>query len=206
MNDRRVPEADVDRGVLRHAVQRAVERRDAVLLRRLRPGLHVRLIDLYEVGARGVQVEDLFVDRGRVGQKWLTAQAAQPATIAELQALIDAFLDTYNTHRPHRSLPHRATPATAYAARPKATPGNREGDSHDRLRSDRVDNTGKVTLRHAGRLYSIGVGRTHTRTGVLMLVHDLDIRIIDAATGELLRQLVLDPTKRYQGIGHHERH
>jgi hypothetical protein len=32
-------------------------------------------------------------------------------------------------------------------------------------------------------------------------VHDLHIRIANAATGELLRQLVLDPTKRYQGTG-----
>ena len=34
-----------------------------------------------------------------------------------------------------------------------------------------------------------------------MLVQDLDIRIIDAATGELLRELILDPTKRYQPTG-----
>jgi hypothetical protein len=37
--------------------------------------------------------------------------------------------------------------------------------------------------------------------GSLILVHGLDIRIIDAATGELLRELVLDPTKRYQATG-----
>ncbi len=36
-----------------------------------------------------------------------------------------------------------------------------------------------------------------------MIIHiqDLDIRIVDAATGELLRELVLDPTKRYQPNG-----
>lgn len=56
-------------------------------------------------------------------------------------------------------------------------------------------------LRHGGRLYSIGVGRTHTRTRVLILVEDLDIRIVNAATGELLRELVLDTTKRYQALG-----
>jgi hypothetical protein len=31
-----------------------------------------------------------------------------------------------------------------------------------------------------------------------MLVQDLNIRIINAATGELLRQLTLDPTRDYQ--------
>lgn len=31
------------------------------------------------------------------------------------------------------------------------------------------------------------VSRTHTGTRVIVLVQDLDIRIVDAATGELLR-------------------
>jgi transposase InsO family protein len=134
-------------------------------------------------------------------KNWLRAQPDQPDTVEELQLLLDRFADLYNQHRPHRSLPHRATPATAYQARPKATPGDRTADTHTRVRTDRVDTGGKITLRHAGRLHSIGIGRTHARTRVLILVHDLDIRIIDAATGELLRNLVLDPTKRYQGTG-----
>jgi transposase InsO family protein len=134
-------------------------------------------------------------------KKWLKAQRVQPTTLAELQSLIDAFVDYYNRHRPHRSLEHRATPATAYTARPKAVPGDRSADSHDRVRTDRVDTAGKVTLRHGGRLYSIGIGRTHARTRVLLLVQDLQIRILDASTGELLRELVLDPTKRYQPTG-----
>jgi hypothetical protein len=33
---------------------------------------------------------------------------------------------------------------------------------------------------------------------VLVLIQDLHIRIINAATGELLRQLTLDPTRDYQ--------
>jgi hypothetical protein len=78
---------------------------------------------------------------------------------------------------------------------PRPPPGDRDQDTHDRLRHDRVDKSGKITLRHGGRLYSIGIGRTHARTRVLILVQDLDIRIIDAATGELIRELTLDPTK-----------
>ena len=107
-------------------------------------------------------------------KKWLAAQHPQPATLAELQALLDAFTSRYNTRRPHRSLPHQATPATAYTARPKATPGNRAADTHDRVRADTVGTTGTVTLRHHGRLYHIGVGRTHARTHILLLVQDLD--------------------------------
>jgi hypothetical protein len=135
-------------------------------------------------------------------KKWLTAQPGQPTTLPELQALIDGFVAQYNHRRPHRSLPHRTTPAVAYLARPKATPTtNRDADTHDRVRRDRVDTTGVVTLRHAGRLHHIGIGRTHARTHILLLVQDLDIRIINAATGELLRELTLDPTRDYQPTG-----
>jgi len=55
-------------------------------------------------------------------KKWLRARRQQPATIPELQALLEEFAEVYNQLRPHRSPPHRATPATAYTARPKATP------------------------------------------------------------------------------------
>ena len=81
-------------------------------------------------------------------KNWLRAQEPQPTTIAELQALIDRFVDEYNHRRPHRSLPHRATPATVYTSRPKATPGDRTDDTHDRVRRDRVDTSGKITLRY----------------------------------------------------------
>ena len=63
-------------------------------------------------------------------KKWLRAQPVQPSTIAELQALLDLFTDEYNHRRPHRSLPHRATPATLYDSMPKAAarPGHRPRD------------------------------------------------------------------------------
>ena len=132
-------------------------------------------------------------------KKWLRAQPKQPQTIAELQALLDAFVEVYNHHRPHRSLPHQATPATIYTARPKATPtADRSTDSHDRIRVDRVDKSGTVTLRVAGRLRHIGVGRAHKGTHVILLVHDNDVRAIDAATGELLRELTINPALDYQ--------
>jgi len=52
-----------------------------------------------------------------------------------------------------------------------------------------------------GKLRHIGVGRTHARTHIIMLVHDLHVRIINAATGELLRELVIDLTQDYQPTG-----
>ncbi len=132
-------------------------------------------------------------------KKWLTAQPTQPATIAQLQTLLDTFTVEYNQHRPHRSLPHKATPAARYTQLPKAAPPDRtSANTHHRIRRDKVDKTGRVTLRHAGRLHHIGLGRTHTGTLVTMLIADLDITIINTTTGEIIRELTLDPTKDYQ--------
>src|SRR5487761_302343 len=56
-------------------------------------------------------------------KNWLRAQPDQPATLADLQTLLDAFAGIYNTQRPHRSLtgaaPPRQTPTTPV---PKPSP------------------------------------------------------------------------------------
>jgi transposase InsO family protein len=132
-------------------------------------------------------------------KKWL-ASRPRAKNITELQTQLDTLVDEYNQRRPHRSLPHRATPATMYAARPKADPASRL-DTHNRVRTDRVDQAGAVTLRVNGRLHHIGVGRHHYRTRVLLLIQDLDIKIINAATGAVLRDFTLDPTRDYQPTG-----
>ena len=123
----------------------------------------------------------------------------KPTTISELQAQLDAFIDDYNHHRPHRSLPRRATPATAYTTRPKATPGQ-DHDPHYRVRHDRI-HTGRVSLRINGHLHHIGLGRTLDGTRVILLIHDLDIRVIHATTGEIIRALTINPDVRYHGTG-----
>jgi hypothetical protein len=90
--------------------------------------------------------------------------------------------------------------SSRHLSRQTIRPAHQAGNTVKSTVPDRIDKSGKVTLRYQGRLYSIGIGRTHARTHVIVLVHDRDIRIIDAATGELLRELTLDPTKRYQPI------
>jgi hypothetical protein len=116
--------------------------------------------------------------------------------------MLDAFVQIYNQQRPHRALPHRAAPAAVYHTRPKAAPlHSREHDDHHRIRRDVVDAGGKVTLRVGGRLLHIGIGRTHARTPVVLLVQDLDVRVVHAATGELLRALTLDLSRTYQPTG-----
>ena len=127
-------------------------------------------------------------------KKWLRTQPPS-ATIENLQAQLDSFRDYYNTVRPHRSLDQR-TPAETYAARSKATPAGTDG--HWRIREERVDESGSITLRYNSRMHHIGIGRAHKHERVRVLIHDREIRVIKPATGELLRELTLDPTRDYQ--------
>jgi len=130
-------------------------------------------------------------------KRWLTRQP--PASSApQLQAQLDRFVDYYNTQRPHRAR-GRITPIEAFHARIKATPTPPAfaPPTHFRVRHDKIDKTGCVTLRYRSRLHHIGVGRAHKHTRVLVLVADLDIRIL-TTDGEVLRALTLDPTHDYQ--------
>jgi transposase InsO family protein len=129
-------------------------------------------------------------------KKWLAAQP-RAETIADLQEQLDKFLVIYNQHRPHRSL-ERRTPAIVYNLRPKATPRNAGAGIHIRVRTDTIDNHGKVSLRRAGRMHHIGLGRARKGQPVLLLIADLDIRVVHRNTGEVLAQLTLDPTRGYQ--------
>ncbi len=132
-------------------------------------------------------------------KKWLAAQP--PArTIAGLQRQLARFRRQYNENRPHRAL-NRRTPWVAYTARPKATATGPYIDPHCRVRHDRVDKAGTVTLRHHSRLHHIGLGRQLAGTRVYVLAADLNIRILATETGELLRELTLDPSRDYQPTG-----
>ena len=132
-------------------------------------------------------------------KKWLRTQPTA-TTIAELQSQLDAFIEIYNHHRPHRSLPHRSTPAVAYTTRPKAHPGNDHPDNDFRVRHDRIQ-SGNVSLRVDGHMHHIGLGRTLDGTRIILLIDGYNVRIIHAATGEIIRTLTIDPAKRYHGTG-----
>jgi transposase InsO family protein len=132
-------------------------------------------------------------------KKWLAAQP--PAhTVGGLARQLSRFRRYYNTVRPHRAIDRR-TPMQAYTARPKATPTGLLIDPHCRVRTDRLDQSGTVTLRHNSRLHHIGIGRRLAGTRITVLVDDLHVRVIDHDTGELLRELILDPTRDYQPRG-----
>nr|WP_241681413.1 integrase core domain-containing protein [Pseudactinotalea terrae] len=132
-------------------------------------------------------------------KNWLRAQPDQPQTIEQLQALLDRFAQIYNHERGHRSLPHQAVPAALYDTLPKAAPeATTPATTHERVREDIVDTGGTVTLRVNGRLHHIGIGRTHKGTRVLLLAQDLHVRVINASTGEILRELTINPDRDYQ--------
>lgn len=139
------------------------------------------------------------VERFHQTMKKRLAAQDPAATLTDLQAQLDTFTEIYNHHRPHRAISRR-TPATAFDARPKATPpAQGPGPVHYRIRRDRINN-GTVTLRHNSRLHHIGIGKTHTGRRVLLLIDNLHIRVI-TDDGELLRELTLDPTRDYQPRG-----
>lgn len=128
-------------------------------------------------------------------KRWLAARP-YPDTIEDLQALLDQFQTWYNTVRPHRSIGRR-TPDQAYTALPKATPA-KTGQTEWRTRTDKVDKDGKVSLRYAGKMIHLGIGRAHAGSHVLMLIHDRDIVTSNADTGEIIAEHTIDPTRHYQ--------
>ena len=138
------------------------------------------------------------VERFHQTEKRYLAKQPAATSVDELQDQIDRFGAYYNTVRPHRAIGRR-TPAEAFAARPKATPSGLRVviAPHYRVRRDKVDITGVVTLRHNSRLHHIGLGRRLTGTRVLVLVADLHVRVL-TEDGELLRELTLDPSRDYQ--------
>ena len=131
-------------------------------------------------------------------KKWLTAHPA--TTLSDLQKLLDEFRDYYNHTRPHRAL-NRATPMKTYTARPKAFPTGYRIPPHYRVRTDRIDKAGTITIRHNSRLHHIGLGKLLTGTKVTVLIDELHIRVLHRDTGTLIRELTLDPTRDYQPRG-----
>jgi transposase InsO family protein len=129
-------------------------------------------------------------------QRWLTARPAAHST-TELQRQLDAFRAHYNERRPHRAL-DRHTPGHAYRATPKAIPAtNGHAPGHYRLRYDRLDPKGKMTLRRAGRMHHLHTGVNHAGTRVLAFADDHQVTVADLMTGEILSVHLIEPHKTY---------
>jgi transposase InsO family protein len=133
-------------------------------------------------------------------KKFLRRQP-RATTIAGLQAQVDRFVAYYNEVRPHRAKGRR-TPRSAFDSRAKARPTKREGSftRELRVRHDKIDAHGAVTIRYKSKLHHIGMGRARKGTRIILLVAGRSIRII-TTEGELLRDFELDPTRDYQPRG-----
>lgn len=129
-------------------------------------------------------------------KKWLRKQP--PAqSIDELQHQIDRFVRYYNEERPHQA--RGCPPMHAWRALDKATPtlAGQQLLAKTRVRHDRVDDTGCVTLRYRRTLHHISLGRRYRGRRVIILMADLDVRVI-TDDGELIRHFTLNPAKNYQ--------
>jgi transposase InsO family protein len=131
-------------------------------------------------------------------KKFLAKQ--EPATSKKaLQHQLDRFGRIYNTERGHNSLKKR-TPLEVWSAKEKVGPSGPKIDTQGRrVRHDKVDKVGRVTLRHASKMHHILIGRPWAGWRVIMLVDGLDVEII-GVDGSPLRHLTLDPSKDYHGL------
>ncbi len=85
----------------------------------------------------------------------------------------------HHRRRPRRTIPQLQTQLNEFRVR------------HDRI------NYGAFSLRVDGHLHRIGLGRTR----VILLIDGYHVRVVHAATGEIIRTLTLDPERRYHGTG-----
>jgi hypothetical protein len=138
------------------------------------------------------------VERFHQTLKRFLRKQPRASTIAELQAQVDRFLTYYNELRPHRAKGRR-TPGSAFETRAKARPIKREsGFTRElRVRHDKIDRHGVVTIRYKSKLHHIGMGRALAGTRIVLLVAGRDIRVIDLG-GRLLRNFKLDLSRDYQ--------
>lgn len=129
-------------------------------------------------------------------QRWLRARPAA-STTTELQHQLDGFREHYNERRPHRAL-QRRTPGQVYSATPKAVPAsNGHAPGYYRLRYDRLDTTGKMTLRRGGRMHHLGTGRANADKRVLAFADDTHVTVAELTTGEVLSIHLIEPDRSY---------
>jgi transposase InsO family protein len=137
------------------------------------------------------------VERFHQTLKRFLAKQSPAHTIAELQVQLDALRTYYNERRPHRALAGR-TPLVAFHARIKAKPERPSAPIEFRVRQDKVDSSGRVTLRYQSVLRHIYIGRAHQGERIRLLIAGAQVRVI-REDGQLLRELMLDPERVYFG-------
>jgi transposase InsO family protein len=132
------------------------------------------------------------VERGHgTGRRWLARQAT-PATLAELQQLLDRYREIYNNRR-HQSL-DGLTPNQAWQIAPVSGPAGEPLTYPLHVTTARVSASG--CLGAGAAQTEIGLGRAHAgKTATVFRCGD-DLTIF--VDGHLVRELTIDRTRRYQ--------
>jgi transposase InsO family protein len=138
------------------------------------------------------------VERFHQTLKRYLQRQAQAESLAHLQLQLDAFRLYYNQQRPHRSVDGR-TPIQAFQARLKAGPSLAAPAVQYRVRRDKLDAGGRVTVRYLGQLRHLYVSYKHKRTSVTLLIAGPQVRVV-AEDGSVLRELTLDAARDYQPV------
>jgi transposase InsO family protein len=124
--------------------------------------------------------------------KWLRKRPAN--TVAELQALLDAFMEIFNNDRPHQA--HAgATPMSIYTARPKVAPSGVMIDTNPVVTHVKVSARGEIRT----GTHTIQLGRRWQGAHVTVIREDLNVTVV--SDSEVIRKLVLNPDRRYHGNG-----
>ncbi len=127
-------------------------------------------------------------------KRWLRARPSA-VSLAGLQHQLDDFRDHYNHHRPHRALRGRGDlPTVVWNAQPAAGPALRPLGTPTRLGHTTVTANGVVNTHHQ---WQIHVGNHHAGQPVTLIIQGLDVAIF-GPDATLIRQLRVDPTRRYQ--------
>jgi hypothetical protein len=128
-------------------------------------------------------------------KKWLRTKPP-PATLADLQRLLDRYRIYYNTHRGHSALSHRATPEQAWTTAPAlGGPSNLPIQTDANVHRCVVKSNGVMSV---GK-HEIGIGRAHHGT-TLTVIRDGDRATIYNPDGHPLGHTHLDPAKRYLSL------
>ena len=130
-------------------------------------------------------------------KRYLQRQTPAEA-LAHLQLQLDSFRLYYNQQRPHRSVEGR-TPFQAFQARLKAGPSLAIAPIQYRVRRDKLDGGGRVTVRYLGRLRHLYVSYKRRRQPVTLLVAGPHVQVL-AEDGAILRELSLDANRNYQPV------
>jgi putative transposase len=125
-------------------------------------------------------------------KNWLATRPA-PATVPELQALLDDYRDWYNTRRHHTAI--NAAPAQAWQAAPAhGGPGQLPRQDDAAIYKLTVTANGTIII----NTLTINIGASHIGQPITA-IRDHDHLTVYTTTGEPIGRMHLDYTKRYQG-------